>query len=211
MTKPVLHGPAFSTYVRTVRITLIEKDVDYDLKEFNFLEGWPDGYDKLHPFMKVPAFEHEGLTLYETPAILVYVNTAFDGPALLSDQPAMRAKAMQTVNVVDNYVYDALITRTFIPRAVVPMLGGTTDESVIDGAKDDCVRSVSVLNGMLNGQDWFSGTSVGLADFHVVPVIHYASQIPDGQALLADAPALRAWMDRMNARESVSSTIPALG
>lgn len=211
MAKPVLHGPAFSTYVRTVMITLIEKGVDYDLQEFNFLEGWPDGYDKLHPFMKVPAFEHDGLNLYETPAIMVYVNAAFDGPALLPDQPAMRAKSMQTVNVIDNYAYDALITRTFIPRAVVPMLGGTTDESVIDGAKDNGVRSVAVLNGMLSGQEWFSGTNVGLADFHVVPVIHYASQIPEGQALLANAPALAAWMDRMNARDSVSSTIPSLG
>ena len=211
MAKPVLHGPAFSTYVRTARIALIEKGVDYDLREFNFLEGWPDGYDKLHPFMKVPAFEHDGLTLYETPAIMVYVNAAFDGPALLSDQPAMRAKSMQTVNVVDNYAYNALITRTFIPRAVVPMLGGTTDESVIDDAKEDCVRSVAVLNGMLEGQDWFSGTSVGLADFHVLPVIHYASQIPEGQALLSNASALAAWMDRMNARDSVSSTVPALG
>lgn len=211
MAKPVLHGPAFSTYVRTVMITLIEKGVDYDLQEFNFLEGWPDGYDKLHPFMKVPAFEHDGLNLYETPAIMVYVNAAFDGPALLPDQPAMRAKSMQTVNVIDNYAYDALITRTFIPRAVVPMLGGTTDESVIDGAKDNGVRSVAVLNGMLSGQEWFSGTNVGLADFHVVPVIHYASQIPEGQAFLANAPALAAWMDRMNARDSVSSTIPSLG
>ena len=67
MAKPTLHGPAFSTYVRSVRITLAEKGVAYDLHEINFLEGWPDGYEKLHPFMKVPAFEHNDLTFYETP------------------------------------------------------------------------------------------------------------------------------------------------
>ena len=52
---------------------------------------------------------------------------------------------------------------------------------------------------------------VSLADFHVVPVIHYASQIPEGQALLNNAPALASWMERMNARESVSATIPSMG
>jgi glutathione S-transferase len=211
MSAPTLHGPAFSTYVRSVRITLAEKGVEYDQREFNFLEGWPDGYEKLHPFMKVPAFEHDGLVLYETPAIMMYVNAAFDGPALLSDVPAMRAKTLQAVNVVDNYAYDALITRTFIPRALVPMLGGTTDESVIDNAKGDCERAISVLNGMLDGQQYFGGDSVSLADFHVVPVLHYASQIPEGQALLGNAGALSAWMERMSTRDSVSSTIPSLG
>ena len=57
MAAPVVFGPAFSTFVRSVRIALIEKGVDYRLEEFNFLEGWPDGYERRHPFKKVPAFE----------------------------------------------------------------------------------------------------------------------------------------------------------
>ncbi len=211
MSKPTLHGPAFSTYVRSVRITLAEKQVAYDLHEINFLEGWPDGYENLHPFMKVPVLEHDGLTLYETPAILAYINAAFDGPALLSDQPAKRAKTIQTIGVVDSYAYNALITRTFIPRAVVPMLGGTTDESTIEEAREDCERVVSVLDGMVSGQDYFGGDSVSLADCHVVPIIHYTGQIPEGQALLSKAPALTAWMERMNSRDSVSSTVPSMG
>lgn len=211
MTQPILHGPAFSTYVRSVRITLAEKGVDYELREFNFLEGWPDGYDKLHPFMKVPAFEHNGLTLYETPAIMAYVDAAFEGPALLPGDAASRAKSLQTINVVDNYGYNALITRTFIPRAVVPMMGGTTDEAVVEEARGDCERVVSVLNGMLEGQDYFGGENATLADFHVVPVIHYTTQIPDGEALLAKAPVLSAWFERMGTRESVTATVPALG
>ncbi|MDH3378654.1 MAG: glutathione S-transferase family protein [Gammaproteobacteria bacterium] len=211
MAKPVLHGPAFSTYVRSVRITLAEKGVDYEMREFNFLEGWPDGYESLHPFKKVPAFEHDGMKLYETPAIMLYINAGFGGPALLPEDAAMRAKTLQTVNVIDNYAYDALITRTFIPRAVVPMLGGATDESVIEGANSDAERAISVLDGMVSGQDYFGGTDASLADFHAVPVIHYTSQISDGQTLLSKAPALTAWFERMSGRESVSSTVPQLG
>ncbi len=211
MSKPTLHGPTYSTYVRSVRITLAEKGVAYDLKEINFLEGWPDGYEKLHPFMKVPVLEHDDLTLFETPAIMAYINAAFDGPALLSDQPAKRAKSIQAIGVVDSYAYNALITRTFIPRAVVPLLGGTTDESIIEEARGDCERVVAVLDGMVTGQDYLGGDSVSLADCHLVPVIHYTGQIPEGQALLSKTPALTAWMDRMSTRDSVSSTIPSMG
>lgn len=210
MSNPTLHGPAFSTYTRSVRITLAEKGVAYDLHEINFLEGWPDGYENLHPFTKVPAFEHDGLTLYETPAIMVYINAAFDGPALLPEQPAMRAKSLQAINVLDNYTYDPVITRTFVQRALAPMLGGTTDEAMIEGAQSECERAISALNAMVAGQDYFGGDSASLADFHVIPVLHYASQIPEGQALLSKASALSDWMGRMNARDSVSSTVPSM-
>jgi glutathione S-transferase len=211
MSNPTLHGPGFSTYVRSVRITLAEKGVVYDLNEFNFLEGWPDGYENLHPFKKVPVLEHDGLTLYETTAIMTYINAAFDGPALLSEKPAECAKSLQTIGIVDSYAYNALITRTFIQRAVVPMLGGTPDESMIEGAQGDSERAISVLNGRVTGQDYFGGDSVSLADCHVLPVIHYIGQIPEGQTLLGKAPALSAWMARMSSRDSVSSTVPSMG
>lgn len=211
MSEPTLHGPAFSTYVRSVRIALAEKRVSYALNEFNFLEGWPEGYEKMHPFKKVPVFQHDGLTLYETPAIMTYVNSAFDGPPLLSEQPALRARTVQIIGILDNYGYDALITRTFIQRAVVPMLGGTSNEVTIEEARGDCERVISVLNEMLSGQDYFGGDGASLADCHAVPIFHYVGLIPEGQALLKSAPYLSGWMDRMNSRESVSSTIPSLG
>ncbi|MFT4606459.1 MAG: glutathione S-transferase [Chitinophagales bacterium] len=37
MSKPILYGPACSTYNRTVRIALTEKDVDYDMVEIDSL------------------------------------------------------------------------------------------------------------------------------------------------------------------------------
>ena len=88
------------------------------------------------------------------------------------------------------------------------MIGGTTDESIIEGAKEDCQRAVGALEAMLSGQDYFGGSTVSLADFHVTPVIHYTSQIPEGQAILAKAPKLSGWFERMGQRDSVSSTVP---
>jgi hypothetical protein len=73
MSKPTLYGPAFSTYVRSVRLALEEKGVDYNLVEIDFLQGlMPTEQIERHPFVRVPAFEHDGFKLYETTAICRY-------------------------------------------------------------------------------------------------------------------------------------------
>jgi glutathione S-transferase len=211
MAMPILFGPGFSTFVRTCRITLTEKGVEYEHREFNFLEGWPEGYEKRHPFKKVPAFSHDDMDLHESSAICRYVDEAFEGPALQPVDVRARAHMNRVVEVVQNYAYGAMITRTFIPRAVAPMLGGTTDESVIEAAKPEVELSARVLDGYLAGSDYLAGETATLADFFALPVVHYLSQIPDGQAVLSGTPALSAWLGRMNARASVTSTVPQLG
>ncbi len=211
MAKPTLYGPGFSTFVRTCRITLAEKGVDYDHEEFNFLEGWPDGYERRHPFKKVPAFSHDGLDLHETTAICRYVDEAFDGPVLQPADARTRAHMNRVISVVESYAYAPMIVNTFIPRAVVPMLGGSTDESVIEAAKPDVERAAGVLDGYLSGSEFLAGDAATLADFFALPVLFYLSQIPEGQAVLSSTGSLSAWLERMNARASAAATVPQLG
>ncbi|MGH6691405.1 MAG: glutathione S-transferase N-terminal domain-containing protein, partial [Gammaproteobacteria bacterium] len=82
MPKPIVYGPAYSTYTRTVRLALEEKGVDHDLVEVDLIAGATKAAEHLarHPFGKVPAFEHDGFALYETDAITRYVNEVFPGP-----------------------------------------------------------------------------------------------------------------------------------
>ena len=211
MSKPTVYGPGFSTYVRTCRLALQEKGVEYDLQEFNFLEGWPEGWSRRHPFMKVPAFSHDGLDLHESSAICRYVDEAFDGPALQASDARSRAHMNRVVSVVEGYVYGPVITNTFIPRAVVPMLGGTTDESQIEAAKPDVKRAIEVLDSYAKSAAYLGGESLSLADLFALPVVHYFSQIPEGKAMLSGAGALSRWLDAMNERPSVRDTVPQLG
>src|SRR3546814_12365048 len=76
--KPVLYGPAYSVYVRIVKIVLAEKDVDHDRVEFDVFDrnDWPAGWLERQPFGLVPAFEHNGFRLYETRPITPYVDEA---------------------------------------------------------------------------------------------------------------------------------------
>ncbi len=132
MAKPVLHGPGFSTYVRTARLTLAKKGVDYDLNEFDFIaNSVPNDHLARNPFGKVPAFSHGDFEIYETVAIARYIDEAFEGPALQPADAAGRARVTQASAIIYSYAYPSAITGVVIQRVVVPMMGGEADEAVI--------------------------------------------------------------------------------
>ncbi len=75
MSDIVVYGFAPSTYVRTARQALAEKGVDNDLETGEFGSA---ALLELHPFSRIPAFAHGDVRLYETSAIVRYVDEAFD-------------------------------------------------------------------------------------------------------------------------------------
>ena len=83
----VLYGPAYSTYTRTARLALEEKEVAYRLHEVDTLAGEGQKPEHLarHPWGKVPVLEHDGFSLFETVAVTRYVDEGFPGRSL---QPA---------------------------------------------------------------------------------------------------------------------------
>jgi glutathione S-transferase len=213
MAKPVIHGPAYSTYARTCRLALEEKGADYDLVEVDVLSGANQAPEHLarHPFGKVPAFEHNGLELYETDAITRYINEAFPGTDLVPADAARRARMTQAINIIGNYAYPAMILQIFVQRAVVPMKGGMADEDAIAAAMPQAETCVAALEKLIDGNAYLAGDRLSLADLLLIPVYDYFAQIPEGQKTLAKGPNLQRWWDTVRARPSVQKTRPNLG
>lgn len=211
MGEPVVHGPAFSTYVRSVRLALHEKGVPHQLVEVDVLGGAhkQSPHIERHPFGKVPAFEHDGHRFYEASAILRYIDEVFPGPALMPSTPAGRAKANQVMSVVDSYGYTPCVTNTFIPRVLVPSLGGQTDVEKVEAAKQPAALFVKELERELGTSQFFGGANVCLADLHVLPVLTYYAATPEGKATLEGAPNLRGWLSRIQKRPSVQAMMPS--
>ena len=211
MSKPVLYGPAYSTYVRTPRIAFAEKGVDYELVEFDFLKEMPEEQLARQPFGKVPAVEHDGFALYESGAIARYIDEAFKGPALQPGDAKSRARMTQVISIIDSYTYPCTVGTLVIQRLVTPMLGGQPDENAIGEALPKVEKCMSVLNGILGDNQYFAGAGLSLADMHLVPILDYFTKTPESEKILAPLSGLNAWWDRMQSRESVSSTAPKLG
>jgi glutathione S-transferase len=213
MAKPVIYGPAYSTYARTCRMALEEKGADYDLVEVDILSGankTPE-YLARQPFGKVPAFEHDGLDLYETDAIIRYINEAFPGIDLVPADVVGRARMTQALDIIGGYAYPAMIGQIFIQRAVMPMMGNAADEDAIAAAIPQAETCVAALEKLIGGNDYLAGDRLSLADLLLIPVYDYISQTPEGQKMLAKAPNLQRWWDRVRTRPCVEKTRPSLG
>ena len=82
-----------STCSRKARMTLNEKGVEWkshhiDLHEF---ENWEPWYVKIHPNGVVPALDHDGRIIYESNAIMEFIDETFDGPSLRPEDTWERA------------------------------------------------------------------------------------------------------------------------
>jgi glutathione S-transferase len=221
MAKPVVYGPAYSTFTRTVRLALEEKGADYDLVEVDTIKRLaPDGgpgpgrspeHLARHPFGKVPAFEHDGFALYETDAIIRYVNEAFPGTDLVPADIRSRARMTQAINVIAGYGYPSLITQIFVQRAVMPIMGKTSDEGAIAAALPQAETSLKALEQLIGGNSYLAGDRLSLADLLLIPIYDYVRQTPEGEKLLQATPNLRRWWDEVRTRPTVEKTKPKLG
>jgi glutathione S-transferase len=211
MSQPIVYGPSFSTYTRSVRLALEEKGVKHQLVEIDILKGAhkQPPYSSRHPFGKVPAFEHEGNTFYETSAILRYIDEVFPNPPLMPKTPVARACVNQVMSIVDSYGYGPSVTNLFIPRVLVPSLGGETDMEKVEGAKAPAALFVKELERLLGAEQCYGGANVSLADLHVLPVFTYLVATPEGKAISESAPNVRNWFSRMQKRPSVHAMMPS--
>jgi glutathione S-transferase len=213
MSTPQIHGPNFSTYARSVRLALEEKGVAYELHEVNILTGAHTEPEHLarNPFGKVPTFTHDGLTIYETSAILRYIDRAFPGVALQAADPKVLARGDMVMSILDSFAYGSIIGKLVTQRMLMPMLGGAADEAVIEQSLDQVKLCLAEFNRLLGHGDWFGGTDVGLADLLLAPVFAYMMGTAEGREMMAGHPHLGAWFERIAARPSMKATEPVFG
>lgn len=209
MSNPIVYGPAYSTYTRSARLALEEKGVDYDLVNVDFIaEGMPPEQIKRQPFGKVPAFEHDGFTIYEFSAIGRYVDEVFEGPPLQPEDPRQRARMNQIISVIDSYTYPCTIGQLVWQRLVMPMLGKEADETIVTASLPQVGKCMSVLTGLRSDSAFLVGDNVTLADLHLAPIYDYFRNTPESEAILDQNPGLREWWTGISERESVKKTAP---
>jgi glutathione S-transferase len=213
MSSPIVYGPNFSTYVRSVRLALEEKPTAYELVEVAMMQGAhkADPFLKRNPFGKVPAFEHDGLALYETAAIIRYIDRAFIGAKLQPNDVKRLARVDQVIGIIDSYAYGCIIGKLVWQRVVTPMVGGTPDDDVVKEALPQIALCLGEFERILADAPWFGGDSFSLADLHLAPLFAYMTTTPESTELMKPRQRLGAWWQRASARDSMAKTQPKFG
>lgn len=208
MSKPVLTGFPQSTYVWTSRAALGMKGVDFEFRSIAPPANRSPEHLARHPWGKVPVFEHGDVTLYETVAVCEYVDGAFDGPALIPDAVADRARMRQMISIADCYLYPPAVVRYALQYIFPRGEGGAPDRAVIEEAVPDIAKAVGVLADALGSQDWFVGDGPTLADLHVGPLLALLTRFPESKAIMAEHPSLQAYVGRLMGIEAVWVSAP---
>jgi glutathione S-transferase len=209
---PIVHGTDFSTYVRSVRMAYEEKGAPYELKDVSVVRGEHKqaGHLVRNPFGTVPAFEHDGLELYETTPILRYIDQVCPGVALTPDNPQQRARMNQIMSIIDYHGYASMIGGIAVQRLFTALLPNGTDEAVIRAAipkAELCLKEIDRIKG---SHTFLAGGQISLADLYLVPIVFYLKLTPEKE-LMAPRKGLEAWWLMMSERPSVKKTAPNLG
>ncbi len=133
-----------------------------------------------HPFARIPTFEHDGFTLYETAAICRYVDEGFPGPALQPADARGRARLAQIVGILDSYGYRAMVWDVFVERVRKPVRGLASDEAKIAAGLATAQTCLAALTQLMGMSPYLLGDTVTLADLYAAPMIACFRAAPEG-------------------------------
>ncbi len=207
MTQFTLYGPTLSTYVRTVRMILAETNTPYDLKTVDIFSDRDPDYLAKHPFGKVPTLEVDGETLYETCAIVGYLDTVVGDRAFTPADPMGQARMRQIMAIVDSYLYAPAIGAITIQRLIVPSKGGQPDEAAVAEAAPKAKTALEAIEAIASCSPYLLGPTITLADFYLMPVMLYLSKTPEFAAVTGQIPKLNAWWAEVSHRPSFLEVI----
>jgi|SRR5271167_215665 len=207
MNEFVIHSIPGSPFGRAVLLALEEKSARYRLAPVAPGNFQTPEHLARHPFGRVPVLDHGDVRLYETQAILRYVDRVLPIPVLTPADLRSAGRMDQLMNINDWYLFQGVANVIGFQRIVGPRLRGLTpDEAAISAAMPKARTVFAELAHQLDGNAFFAGDSISLADLILAPQLDFLSQTPEWEPLTANNPNLRSWLDRMNSRPSMRAT-----
>lgn len=209
MTDIIVHGIPGSPFLRAVEITLKEKGVDYRLNAMSPANMKTPEHLALHPFGRIPIFEQGDFRLYETQAIVRYIDEVFPNPPLTPGNPRDRARMNQVIGIIEWYFFPKAAAPIAFNRIIGPrLLGLPSDEAAIAEAMPMGRTCFAELDRILGDQLYFTGASVSLADIMLAAQLDLFCECAEGRELIEGTSGLSAWLGRMLERLSFTATQP---
>ena len=197
-----LYSHPLSTYSRRVRIALLEKGLHAELVELDMAHGahrQPD-YLALNPYGRVPTLDDDGFVLYESTAILEYLEATHPTPPLVPPDPRGRALVAMHVKLCDIQLARQtgiiIFPKRFLPRE-------RWDETAMAQAKKEIEKHLAIVERQLAGREWMVGDRYSLVEVCYTPFVEFFPLME-----VTPPRAVAAWARRMLDRPSARETKP---
>jgi glutathione S-transferase len=206
MSEFVVRGVPGSPYLRAALLGLEEKHADYRLAALAMGEAKTPAHLARQPFGRVPTFEHDDFQLYETQAILRYLDAVLPQSPLQPAEPKARARMDQIIGIVDWYVMPFVTVGISAERIMSKLFWGREpDEAKIGAALPNARVCVRELERLKDGAPFLAGDQLSIADLMLVPQLDFFAATPEGRDLL-EGTSLLGWLEKMQARDSFQAT-----
>jgi len=169
-----------------------------------------DAFRSLNPHGKVPVLVHDDFVLYESSAIVEYLDDAFpySGPALWPADLRLRARGRRLAAEVDNFLYPP--TRRLVEQ-ITMRRDGEPDPEVVAPARAEVGQELTRLADEALG-GFLLGDEPSAADFALYPLTAILLRLHTMRADLGLASllpqTLRPWQRRIEALPGFAETWP---
>ena len=199
MSDLIAYGFSRSTFVNIVRLVLTHKEVPYTFHDLELEMGKPS-HLALHPFNRVPILRHGDFMVYETNAIVSYLEESFPEPTLQPKSVRDRARMNQWINY-----------HVAHERNVFAELGIASDENVVAHALPKIEVGLKVAERELaHGKEYLLGSELTLADFYLLPSTYSFNFAPEAKSMYPKYPGFSRWRERMEGLPTVKKLRAAL-
>jgi glutathione S-transferase len=198
-----LHYHPFSTFSRRVRMALLEKHIPCDLVEVDMMARAHRGpaYLALNPYGRVPTLEEDGFILYESTAILEYLEATHPSPSLVPADARGRAHVAMHMKLCD--IQMARQTGTIIfPKRFLPK--DRWDEAAMAQAKKEIEKHLEIVDSQLKGREYLVGNCYSLVEVCYTPFVEFLPLME-----ITPPANVAPWVGRMLDRPSAQQTKPA--
>jgi len=190
MSKPKIYGGAKNRGRRCLWLAAeLGLDIDVVDVDLNTSQHKTPAFLKVNPNGQVPVLDDDGLVLFESLAINLYLAKKYGGPltaASLKEDALITQWSFWVVKEIEDLLITILVNRMMLPET-------ERNPAAADAAERRLQKPLDVLEAALNGNDYLVGNRFTVADLNVSVVMSTINRIGLEIAL---HPNVRGWLAR---------------
>jgi len=197
-----IYGHPMSTCTRKVLAILAERKANFDFEVVDLFKGENRSAAHLarQPFGQIPVLEEGDLRLYESRAILRYLDEVLPGHKLTPSDAKDRAIMEQWISIeTSNFTTHAM--KIIYEDLFKKMQGAPADSTAIQAGTTGVSKALDILNHRLGEVAYIAGADFTLADICYMPYVEYLFAAGHGDLITSRA-NVAAWWNRVSTRPS---------